>query len=248
MVEIAHARMDENGGIDGPVEGDQTGKEIEVRDWYEKGWVYYIECLDEAMGNAAADFAKEIALNSAFGYSQNTRWTGYTSIKNNGFKIQGAHGNLDCSSLVITAYIMAGLNIKASGYTGSIKSIFAATGKFRIYTDKAHTASCAYAKKGSIYLRPKTGNMGGHVFIVISNGTNVISQPVQALEKPYIKIVGKCHVRAGGSTSFASLGIARVGEMYPYKGKAPISEWHTILFKNQIAYVSNKQSLTRLVT
>lgn len=53
---IGHAVMDENGGIDGAIAGDQTGKEIATRQWYKrtKGWHTYLEPTDRTMGKKAA--------------------------------------------------------------------------------------------------------------------------------------------------------------------------------------------------
>ena len=39
---IVHASIDENGGIEGATPGDQTGKEISIRSYYEKGWDYHL--------------------------------------------------------------------------------------------------------------------------------------------------------------------------------------------------------------
>lgn len=65
---------------------------------------------------------EEIARNSNFGYSQNNRWAGYNSIKSNGGQVSGARGDFDCSSLVISCYVLAGIpGLKAgSGYTGNM--------------------------------------------------------------------------------------------------------------------------------
>jgi hypothetical protein len=239
--------MNEFGTIDGGVQGDQTGKEVEIRLWYEKGWVYYIECLEEKMADAAATFAEKMALDADFGYSQDDRWTAWDSIKQNGYRIEGAHGDVDCASLVVIVYMLAGLKVRATGYTGSLKGILEATGKFKVYTDANHVSSCDYAKRGSIYLRPKTADEGGHVFIMLDNGARAASSTVENIGKPHVYIAGKANVRTGGTTNFKSIGIARVGEKYKYLGKAD-SGWYKIDFKGTAAFISNKTTLTRLVT
>ena len=153
---IGHAVMDENGGIDGSIAGDQTGKEIATRNWYNRtgGWGAYLEPLDANMADRAAKYMLEICGDAAFGYSQKHRWDGYKSIKANGGVVAGASGDFDCSSLCISCYIFAGLDHKASGYTGSIEKSLVATGKFKAYHDEAHLASADYAKRGTI---TKTG-------------------------------------------------------------------------------------------
>ena len=248
-VYISHARMDENGKIDGLIPGDQTGKEIEVRPWYNSNWVYYIECTDTILAAKAAANAKQIALDSAFGYSQNTRWTGYTSIKNNNGNIKGAGGNLDCASLVITAYIIAGLNIKATGYTASLKGIFEKTGKFKVYTDAAHISKCLYAKVGALYVRPRTAESGGHVCIVLNDGVAVIPTPVEDIAEPYVQALGTVIVREGGSTAYRRIGTTKSGNKYPYKGRDPYgANWFIIDFNGKEGHVSSNPKYTKLIT
>ena len=163
---IGHASIDENGTIQGKTPGDQTTKEICIREWYPKPWNVYLECLDDTLADKAAAIMEEICKNDNFGYSQPNRWKGFNAIVNNGRKVAGAKGDFDCSSLVLACYILAGLSIAASGYTGNMKSILLATGKFKAYTDAAHIGSSEYAKRGGIYLKE-----GSHVVMAEGKGT-----------------------------------------------------------------------------
>lgn len=163
---IGHASIDENGKVQGKTSGDQTGKEICIREWYSKSWNVYLEPLDDGLAERAAAIMEQICADDHFGYSQPNRWKGYQSIVNNGRKVAGAKGDFDCSSLIIACYILAGLAIAASGYTGNMKKIFTDTGKFRAYTDTAHVKSSTYAKRGGIYLKE-----GSHVAMALSNGS-----------------------------------------------------------------------------
>lgn len=216
MVKIGHASIDENGTIQGKTPGDQTGREIRVQDWYSKPYNVYLECLDDALADRAAGFMEQICADDNFGYSQPNRWQGYQSIINNGRRVAGAKGDFDCSSLVLTCYILAGLNIAASGYTGNMKSILAGTGKFKAYTDAAHVGSDAYAKRGGIYLKE-----GSHVVMALSRGSKAsgtapgASQSTKpaAGNKTYVgKGIGTAtaltnmNVRLGSNISAASIG------------------------------------------
>lgn len=58
------------------------------------------------MADKAATYMEEIAANDDFGYSQPNRWTGYQAIINNGRKVKGAKGDFDCSSLILSCYIL----------------------------------------------------------------------------------------------------------------------------------------------
>lgn len=209
---IGHASIDENGTIQGKTPGDQTAKEICTRGWYSKPWNVYIECQDDALAEQAAVIMEQICADDHFGYSQPNRWTGYNAIINNGRKVEGAKGDFDCSSLILACYILAGLNIAASGYTGNLKSILVGTGKFEAYTDAAHVGSDAYAKRGGIYLKESS-----HVVMALSKGSKAsgVSQGTKPAEgnKTYVgkgigtaTAKGNMNVRSGSSTEYGSIG------------------------------------------
>lgn len=213
---IGHASIDENGTIQGRTAGDQTTKEICTRNWYNKPWNVYLECLDDNLAEKAAGFMEQICADADFGYSQPNRWKGYNSIINNGRKVAGAKGDFDCSSLVLSCYILAGLSIAATGYTGNMKSILVGTGKFKAYTDAAHLTSDAYAKRGGIYLKESS-----HVVMALSNGSKASAsssdgQGGGSSNEGNKKYVGKgigtataktnMHVRAGSDTGSKSIG------------------------------------------
>ena len=164
-VKIGHACISENGTIHGNT-GDQTGGEICTRTWYSFPWDVYLECNDEELAEKAATYMEQICANNNFGYSQYNRWDGHNSIVSNGGKVQGARGDYDCSSLVISCYALAGLPIvTGSGYTGTIERTMVNSGKFTAYKDAQHIYSDKYAKRGGIYLNTKN-----HVCMALSNG------------------------------------------------------------------------------
>lgn len=165
---IGQASIDENGNIQGPTSGDQTGREINISNFYSFPWNYVLRCKDATYADRAATYMEEIAKNSNFGYSQINRWAGYISIKANDGKVQGAYGDFDCSSLVISCYVLAGVpGLKAgSGYTGNMKSLFLNTGYFEIFTDSAHLTNANYMRRGDIYV-----NTTSHTVMGLDNGT-----------------------------------------------------------------------------
>lgn len=169
-VKIGHAVMDENGkaGYGGEKAGDQTGKEICIRNWYNGGWNVYLECTDGELAKKAAEIMEEICNDPSYGYSQPRRWDGYKSIKKNGGNIAKGSGGFDCSSLVIAAYVLAGLKMVADGYTGNMRARLLATGKFRLYQDSKHLTSDKYATVGGIYLKE-----GSHVVMALEDGSEV---------------------------------------------------------------------------
>lgn len=249
---IGHASIDENGKIQGTTAGDQTGKEICTRSWYNKPWNVYLECLDDALAEKAATFMEQICADADFGYSQPNRWKGYNSIINNGRKVAGAKGDFDCSSLVLSCYIFAGLSIAASGYTGNMKSILVGTGKFKAYTDSAHLTSDAYAKRGGIYLKESS-----HVVMALSNGSKASASSsggsgaasTSAGNKMYVgKGIGTAtaktnmNVRAGSNTGSKSIGGVTKGASVEVL-EILSNGWYKIVWQGAscgYAYTSNK--------
>lgn len=179
-IKIGHASIDERGKISDGKIGDQTGKEICIRSWYLKPWNVYLECTDKALANSAAKFMEQICDNPAYGYDQIERWTGYNNIKKNKNRVSGVGGEFDCSSLVISCYILSGLNISVDGYTGNLKAKLLATGKFKAFTDPAHLTSDKYAKRGGIYLKE-----GSHVIMALEDGQmpkNPYKEPTETIK------------------------------------------------------------------
>ena len=249
VVKIAHAVMDENGGKEGPTEGDQTGKEITIATWYaenNKGakWDYYLLCTDVRMREEAAQYIQSIAKDDNFGYSQGKtkRWSGYKSILKNNKVVKGAKGDFDCSSLVISSFIFAGLNVPATGYTGSMLNMLKATGKFIVKTDPQSLDTDEYATRGGIYLRD------GHVLMVIQDGDKVgqNTSPVVEIPKPASdypvlsrisieNVSSWCNVRLGPDTTTKIIGKAYKDESYNVIGM--YEDWYMINYKGNVGYV-----------
>ena len=164
-VKIGHASIDEKGKTIGTLKGDQTKKEIFTRDWYNGSWNVYLECIDPVLAKKSATILESICSNNNYGYSQPNRWSGYKSIINNSKNISKGSGDFDCSSLIISSYILAGLDIEPTGYTGNMRKLLLSTGKFIEYTDKKYLTSDKYASIGGIYIKE-----GKHVVMALGNG------------------------------------------------------------------------------
>lgn len=89
---------------------------------------------------AALDFMLEIANDQTHGYSQLNRWG----------------PDYDCSSLVITAYQMAGVPVKTNGatYTGNMKRVFLKTG-FQDVTNQVNLATGKGLKPSDVLLHER---------------------------------------------------------------------------------------------
>ena len=234
--------MDELGKTIGATPGDQTGKEIAVSTWYAKNsagriWQYYLECKDLAMAERAARYMEQICADSAFGYSQDKvrRWNGYRAIKANGGVVSGACGDFDCSTLVISCYIFAGLNMEPDGYTGILRAKLLATGKFTSYNDSAHIGTDKLARRGGIFLR------NGHVLMALENGGGTSGKS----ETSDRKIVGKikvdeinkwCNVRSGPGLEYTIIGRAKKNDTYSIYGV--VEDWYMIDYNGSVGYLN----------
>lgn len=164
-IKIGHASIDERGKIAGGKTGDQTGKEICVRNWYSKPWNVYLECTDKPLADKAATIMECICADDNYGYDQGQRLTGYNNIVKNNGKVHGAKGEFDCSSLVAACYRLAGLNVSHACTTRSLRVALVETGKFKAYTSKDYISTDAKAKRGGIYLAE-----GSHVVMALEDG------------------------------------------------------------------------------
>lgn len=195
-IRIGHASIDENGHATGGKIGDQTGKEICTRTWYNKGWDVYLECTDDVIAEKAASIMEQICWDDNFGYDQNQRLTGYNAIVKNKKKIKGAKGEFDCSSLVAACYILAGVSVSSSCTTRNLRSALLATGKFKAYTSTEYTWKEDYAKRGGIYLKE-----GSHVIMALDNGAKATKKTTSV---QYFK---KCTYKGSSITdALASIG------------------------------------------
>lgn len=253
-IKIVHARMDENGKTDGPLVGDQTGKEILEAPFYLNDSVYLLICKDTAMAERALNYALQIARDDSYGYSQGSvkRWTGLESIQANGGRVAGGSGSFDCASLMFSVYILAGLQIEPDGYTGNLLNKFKATGMFDVYQGAPYTASDAYARRGCLYLRPKTSERGGHVFMAAHDGSSAIlvedgSAEADQIDPPYVETLGNVNVRPTPDTSKKPIYTARRGEKLPFGDVDDDTGWYAVETPNGPGFITNKPKYTRLV-
>ena len=173
---IAHASIGENGLITGGEAGNQTGKEVCIREWYKKMWAVVIRHPDRRVREAIATIAETLAsppANALIGYDQNQRNTFHTIAKSCNYDILEFISSrnkceTDCSAFVTTVCLFAG--VRSLEYsdnaptTSTMKSVFKKAG-FDIITDKKIVGTTAYLSKGDILVKP-----GAHTVIVLDDG------------------------------------------------------------------------------
>jgi hypothetical protein len=183
MVNIAHASLDEHRNIKGGKAGNQTGKEICIRSWYNRPWNVAIRFKDPDMREKCAVAMEHAAENSHIGYDQNQRNSLLSAVRKKGYDPKNATTDVetDCSALVTVACIYAGIAecalVKGGNCatTSTLKSRLKATGEVDIFTSREYTSKTEKLLRGDILL-----SEGHHVAVVVSG--SVLDKVDRSLE------------------------------------------------------------------
>ena len=174
-VKIGHASIDERGRAKGGAAGDQTGKEVCVRDWYSKPWKVLLRPKDAGVAERMAAACEAGCANGNIGYDQNQRNTLHTLAKANGYDLAAVGKcETDCSAFMTVCAIAAG--VTALEYTGNapttstMRAKFTATGAFSALTASKYLTGTAYLKRGDILLAP-----GSHTAMVLGTDTSAVA-------------------------------------------------------------------------
>ena len=105
MGQIVHASINEHGQITGGKPGDQNGKEVLVRDWYNKPWTH----MCRYPSAEAAYIGVKIANSRLTGYDQNRRDTLRYCLKEYKWDVDAylkssKKSDCDCGSFVRACY------------------------------------------------------------------------------------------------------------------------------------------------
>ena len=189
-VKISNSGSDEHGNYKGGAAGDNTGKEWQIRDWYNRPWNCVLRHPDPEVRACLADLATKAANNNKIGYDQYQRDTYWKELQKAGYdpsKITTACES-DCSAGVIA-------NIKAAGYilgkpelqnitctyTGNMRAGLKAAG-FACLTDSKYLTSSAYLVAGDVLLNDKH-----HTATAVTNGISSGNGDITASAMPLLK-------------------------------------------------------------
>ena len=222
---ISNSGHDENGRYSGGKAGDQTGKEWQIREWYDRPWSVVLRHPKEEIREMIAKLAEEAAENDLIGYDQGDRYTFWEELKKANYfpaKINSAC-EADCSEGVAAI-------CKAVGYLMGMEpmqgiSIYSYTGNLRPQLEKAGFKSVT----GQI-LKSDRSLMRGDVLLLENHHTciNLTSGADLTWYESEITMYGKglrvltegTAVRTGPSTSFRQLAELNLGSYIYATGKA----------------------------
>ena len=189
-VKISNSGSDERGNYKGGAAGDNTGREWQIRDWYNRPWNCVLRHPDPEVRACIADLATKAANNNKIGYDQyqrQTYWNELQKVNYDPSKITVAC-EADCSAGVIA-------NIKAAGhilnrpelqnitctYTGNMRAGLKAAG-FACLTDSKYLTSSAFLVAGDVLLNDKH-----HTATAVTNGVSSGTGEITASAMPLIK-------------------------------------------------------------
>lgn len=172
---IAHASSDENKSAKGGQAGDQTGREVCIREWYNKPWNVMIRFKDPVIANKVAECMEMACANNFIGYDQNQRNSLLVKARKYNYNVSKVTEpcETDCSALVSVACMYAGIpesTLTLHGNcatTRTLRQILKSTGEVEIYTTPLYTAKSDKLKRGDILLKE-----GAHVVVVVKTEGN----------------------------------------------------------------------------
>ena len=154
MIKIGQASRDERMRYSDGLAGDQDGKEVAIREWYNRPWNKVLRCKDSKKAEKIAKAMEKACRNDYIGYDQNQRTTLYSLAKANGWRIEDIKTpcETDCSALVAVCVNAAGIRVSGDIYTGNEAAALLRTGEFELLSAPKYLLSDEYLKRGDILL------------------------------------------------------------------------------------------------
>lgn len=194
---IGSAAVDERGKYSGGKAGDQTGKEVRIKDFYvhSKGWVV-LRAKDITVAEKLAKAMTIACNNENIGYDQGNRLGAFNHGVETTVKTEA-----DCSGLVRACIKYAGYEV-GNFTTATERTVLLATGLFDAFDFVSESKTPLY--EGDI-LVTKTK---GHTEIVVSGNKRTAGS---ASSNEYeVKVTASAlNIRKGPGTSYGKVGIIR---------------------------------------
>ena len=170
---IGHASIDERGKANSGQAGDQTGREVCTRSWYNRGWTVLLRAKDPAVAERMAKACEAGCANNHIGYDQYQRNTLRTRAREVGWDLSkiSVDCETDCSAFMTVCAEAAGIDMDGTYTSGNapvtqnMRQKFVGTGAFTALTDSKYLTTDRYLRRGDILVYEK-----GHTVMALSNG------------------------------------------------------------------------------
>lgn len=168
-IKIGHSSIDENGKAHGGVSGDQTGKEVCIRNWYDGKWHTLLRCNSPEKAEIMARECEKACANNNIGYDQYQRNTLRKEAQKAKYDLSKVGKcECDCSSFMSVLAECAGIEVRYRNNnaptTRTMEDDFESTNQFTSYHDDIYFESDKYLKRGDILIKD------GHTVMVLENG------------------------------------------------------------------------------
>lgn len=149
---IGHASSDERGKYNGGVAGDQTGREVCTRTWYNRPWNKILRPESPYVVAEMVRAMKDVCNNNNIGYDQGQRTTVYVQAKAIGWDLSRiiTPCETDSSALIAVCINAAGVVVSKDIYTDNMVKALMATGQFDFLTASKYLTSDAYLMAGNV--------------------------------------------------------------------------------------------------
>lgn len=209
---VGHASINENKNGRNGQAGDQTGKEVCTRSWWDGGWNVVLRPASQ-YADTIAKACEAGCANNNIGYDMNQRNTAHTEAQKVSYDLSKvSKSETDCSAFMTLCAIAGG--VRELEYTGNapttrtMKNVFKATNKFSVLTGSEYLRSCKYLKRGDILLKE-----GSHTVMVLSNGDGVAQteMPSDVINKD-VRTVSAVNLNVRASKLGTKLSVLSGGE------------------------------------
>ena len=165
---IGHASSDERGKYNGGQAGDQNGREVYVREWYNRPWNKVVRPKSAYVAAGMVRAMRDACHNNSVGYDQSQRTTLYTQAKAAGWDLSKitVPCETDCSALIAVCANAAGVAVSKDIYTGNMVKVLEATGQFEVLAASKYLTSDAYLMAGAVQIYE-----GHHTAMALQYGT-----------------------------------------------------------------------------
>lgn len=243
MVLIGHASINENGKAYGGKPGDQTGKEVCERLWYDKSWDYILRPKRMKIALESAKFCRKICANDHVGYTMdiNDRNSLYFEMVRLGFDVDKLkkYVSTDCSAFMTCCAIAGGakkLNYKNNApNTRSMLDAFLKSGEYESFTDSKYLTNDKYLECGDILV-----SIGHHTVMALSDGDNVKPKFVKKIIFKGIVTAEKSLFIRKRPITGETIGHLLHGDIVYIYEIDPETGWYNIEEKGEAKWISNK--------
>lgn len=203
---IGHASLDENKKVKGGIAGDQTGKEVFTRTWYNKGWDFVIRFEDSEIAEKAAVACEQACKNDNIGYDQSQRNNLYFRAKEVNFNLSKIvkKCECDCSALMCVCAMAAGIPEKylyINGVlrrTGNMREAFKKIPGVQILTQSKYLTSDKYLKRGDIIVKENS-----HTIMALEDGSEI-----KTFQPYLVKVTtDSLNIRKGPGIKYTKVGV-----------------------------------------